>query len=364
MLSKITNKYLKYAIIAAIIVAAVFITPYVLGIFSPFIVAAIIAIPSQKLVKFLQRRLKIPRTISSALIVLAIVTLIGGLIVYLVYQLALEARGLVYNLPYIITDLRAQLDGISERFDDFVLTLPPEVGAFLDNILLDIQQGLTGTLTPDAGDAIPAVWSVAGNVTTTLFYIIIVIMSAFFLIKDYDKIIAYFRGKMSEASVEKWLRIRKSLSVGFLSFIKAQLIISFVTFVIVSIALLILDVNHAIAAAFFIGIADFVPVFGPGLILIPWMIIAAISGEWVLLIGLLALQIICFIVRNILQPKILSSQVGIHPLLTLMSIFIGFYLFSVWGLLFGPIVALLGASLYHSFKAENMETAESVESEN
>jgi len=354
MLNETTQKYIKYALITIAVVALVWLFPYVWRLISPFVVALIIAVPCNKLVKLLERKFKINRSISSAVIIVSIVVLLGGIVAYLVSQLILELQIIINNLPEMLSQLGQQFDGLLLRYVAFYETLPYEWQEFWGNLPYQTQESLTGLVTQGAGGAARA----AGNFVTWFalwtFYTLVVILSAFFLIKDFDTIIEFIHKKVSADFARKAKHIRDSIRTGFFSFLKAQLIMSLITFVMVSVTLLIIPgVNHAIVAAFFIAVVDFLPIFGTGLILIPWAIISAISGDWTMVLILSILQVVCFLVRNILTPKILSAQIGIHPLLTIAGMFVGLRIFGVAGLIFGPIIALLCVNLYNAVKSTN-----------
>ena len=351
MFAEQTRKYIKYALIAIAIIAIFWLFPYVWRLISPFVVALIIAIPCNKLVKFLERKCKINRSISSAVIVVSLVVLLGGIITYLVSQLVSEVQIIIENLPEVISGIGQQFDRLLVRYIAFYETMPYDWQEFWANLPYQIQEALTGMVTQGAGGAARA----AGNFVTAfaswIFYIFVVILSSFFLIKDYDNIMAFIRKNVSDNFARKAKHIRDTIQSGFLNFIKAQLIIMSITFVVVSATLLFLNVNHAIVAAFFVALVDFLPIFGTGVILIPWAIISLIEGNWAMAIALTILQVVCFIGRNIITPKILSTQIGIHPLLTIIGMFVGLHLFGIAGLIFGPILAMLCVSLYKAVKS-------------
>ena len=114
-----------------------------------------------------------------------------------------------------------------------------------------------------------------------------------------------------------------------------------ITFAELSVGLSIIRIENAVLIAFVISIFDILPVLGTGGIMIPWTIIAALQGNYSLALGLLIVYIIITIIRNILEPKIVGSQVGLHPLVTLMSLFVGAQLFGVLGLFGLPITLSL-----------------------
>jgi len=356
--SKDYGKYIRYAIVVAAIVAAYFVVPQAMRVFSPFIVAFIIAIPCQKLAKFLERKLKMPRALASILIVVLIILLLGSLVWYLVYQFVREMQTILLDIPNTIENLRYQILN-----SDFVLALPPEVSGFLYGLLAEIQENFVSIITPDMDGAIPAAWGFFTSLTSGLIYAMALILSAFFFIKDYDSIMKWISGSLPQSWLKNLRHFRKTVLSGFWIYIKAQLIIMSITFVIVTAGLFGLGTPHALVMAFFVALVDFIPVLGTGTILVPWAAILLITGDLFTGIGLLVLQVICFITRNIVQPKILSAQIGVHPLLTIISIFVGFTLFGVPGLIFGPLIAILAAEAYKSFVRQREEKEKQLELE-
>ena len=91
----------------------------------------------------------------------------------------------------------------------------------------------------------------------------------------------------------------------------------------------------------YLTIDDILPVLGTGGIMIPWGIISLIMGKWVLGLGLLALYLIITVIRNIIEPKIVGHQVGLHPVVTLLSMLAGLQLFGIIGLFGFPITLSL-----------------------
>ena len=49
-----------------------------------------------------------------------------------------------------------------------------------------------------------------------------------------------------------------------------------------------------------------------------------------------------------IEPKIVSSKIGLHPILTLMSMYVGYRIFSIGGMIFGPMTLMLIISLYRA----------------
>ena len=114
-----------------------------------------------------------------------------------------------------------------------------------------------------------------------------------------------------------------------------------ITFIELSIGLTLIDINHAVLVAFIIALFDILPVLGTGGIMIPWTMLTALQGNYTIALGLLVIYVVITIIRNIIEPKIVGSQLGLHPVVTLCSMFVGAQLLGVIGLFGFPIALSL-----------------------
>ena len=138
------------------------------------------------------------------------------------------------------------------------------------------------------------------------------------------------------------------LKKALFGFIKAQLTLISITAVIILIGLLILRVDYAITIALVAGIVDIIPYLGTGVVFVPWIIYVAIGGDMGLAIGLGVLYIVVLVQRQIMEPKILSSNIGLDPLATLIALFVGFKLIGFLGLIVGPVTLVIISTLYRA----------------
>jgi len=121
-----------------------------------------------------------------------------------------------------------------------------------------------------------------------------------------------------------------------------------VTFVELAVGLTILGVSGAPLIALGIAVFDFFPVLGTGGIMIPWIVLEILRGDFTLAIGLAVLYAIVSVVRGFIEPKIVGGQLGQHPLLTLCAIYAGFQLMGFLGMVLLPIIAQILVSLHRS----------------
>ena len=128
--------------------------------------------------------------------------------------------------------------------------------------------------------------------------------------------------------------------------IKAYALLLGITFLELCAGLWLLGVRYFLPIAAGIALLDILPVLGTGTILIPWVLISFLTGNRSFAVGLLLLYLFITIARNFLEPKIVGDCIGLHPLVSLVSIYAGLYLFGVTGALLMPCFVLTANFLY------------------
>lgn len=113
------------------------------------------------------------------------------------------------------------------------------------------------------------------------------------------------------------------------------------TFLELTIGLYVLGIENALVIAFLIAIFDVLPVLGTGGIMIPWILICFLNNQIKTCVGLLILYLVITVIRNIIEPKIVGKQIGLHPLLMLLCMYLGAKLFGFLGIFILPILILI-----------------------
>ena len=86
--------------------------------------------------------------------------------------------------------------------------------------------------------------------------------------------------------------------------------------------------------------------FGSGTAMIPWAVISAVNGDIKLALAIIILWIIMSIVRQLIEPKLISNHIGIHPIFTLIAMYTGFKVIGVLGMFVGPIVLIILKNIF------------------
>ena len=179
----------------------------------------------------------------------------------------------------------------------------------------------------------------ATSLPIVILSIIFTIMGTFYFSYDRERITGYFHNTLPVPVMKRFLLIRDGVFVAFFGQIKAQIFISFVLMLIIIAGLMILGEPYALLLGVLIGIADVLPVIGAGLFLNSWAIVALIMGNYYMAVGLFVIYLVTITVRQIIEPRIVGKQLGLYPLVTMVSMFAGFRMAGTLGLIAGPLAA-------------------------
>ncbi len=192
--------------------------------------------------------------------------------------------------------------------------------------------------------ALPAVAKTAAEwVPAALIFITVTLLACYYFSADdgaLGEILKKAIARVTPPSLQdKVYPLGRRLSRLGRQYLRAYLFLGFLTFLQAFIGLAVLKIPYAFLLALAIAIVDVLPLLGTGVILIPWALIALLTGNVPLAIGLGILYGITTAVRQILEPKLIGDGLGLHPLLSLVTMYAGLRLFGVWGMILAPLVA-------------------------
>ena len=101
------------------------------------------------------------------------------------------------------------------------------------------------------------------------------------------------------------------------------------------------EISYPFVLALIIALVDILPVLGVGTVLNPWALWMLITGDYGFALALFITYLIIFVVRQFIEPKLVSKQFGIHPLITLMAMYAGLRIIGLAGLIIGPIILMV-----------------------
>ncbi|HJA93330.1 MAG TPA: sporulation integral membrane protein YtvI [Candidatus Eisenbergiella merdipullorum] len=326
-----------------IIIAIIYIClKYALPFFAPFAFGFVIAFLLNWPIRWLTKKLRVPRVLPAILLTALFFVAAGSLITFLGFRAFASIRQLIGALPSLYsTMLLPLLMDLFSQLEVALSALDPSAVAVLEDISRDVTGSLGSAVSSISMSAISAISSLAASVPGIFLNLVITIIVTFFMTIDYPKITEFILRQFPEGGRKVLFEIREYVCGTLIKCILSYALILFITFTEISIGLTVLRVPNAILIAVCIAIFDILPVLGTGGIMIPWAIISLITGDFFRGFGLLILYLIITVIRNIIEPKIVGHQVGLHPVVTLASMLAGLNLLGVIGLFGFPITLSL-----------------------
>ena len=323
------------------------VVPKVLKLFAPFVIGWIIAMIANPLVRFMEKRIKIVRKHSSAIIIVLVILAVVGALYGISYFLITQISSLMTDLPDMIVSVQQLLENASLRFMKLYDVLPVSVQGLLDGLILSIQETLKGFVSSgDAADIGGFASTVAKNVVDFAFKAMITILSAYFFIKERENFASVIKKSLPEGIIRSYNIVVDNFKVAFGGYFKAQFKIMAILTVIMFIGFEIMRVDYSFLFAFLIALLDFLPFFGTGAVLWPWAVIELFAANVPRAICIMVIYLICQIVRQILQPKMVGDSIGISPFATLTFMFIGYQLYDAIGMILGIPIGMVVVKFY------------------
>ena len=329
-----------YGGIAALAVLVFF--KYLFSVILPFALGFLLSLllrPAMRLIRF---RTNVSRKIISAVLV----SVCGAFVFFILYLIA--AR--LYNEGReLVTKLSSNMQG------DTLVSLKniPVISS-----LISAAESAGVDVLKTAGhffeEKIPSlVGSIAEFLPNLIFFFAAFVFSAVYFLSDYDKIRTFCRGKLSGGMFSRLGFIKRKSVSALCGFLKGYFIIMMITFAELFVGFLILGINYALLTASVAAVVDILPILGVGTVLLPWALYEFSVGNAVRAGGLCVLFIIISGVRQFLEPAVLGKKVGLHPLFSMFSMYLGFKLFGFVGMLFFPFLSSLVGEIIHSSSKES-----------
>ena len=361
------RKFIINILYFAIILAIVWvILEWGLSLIMPFIIAFLISWALQRPIRFLSEKLRVHKKILAIFLVLLFYCTIGLLIALLIIKSFSAVGELIASLPALYeAHINPLIGKIYDSLESSFIRLDPELMNALATLIQDSAASIGEILSGLSMTLAGAVSGAASSLPGFLIRLLLMVISTFFISMDYDRLMGFILRQFNDRTQELFFQIKKYIIGTLFVCIRSYALIMSITFVELSIGLHILRVENAFLIALLIAVFDILPVLGTGGIMIPWAIITFLLGNYSLAIGLAVLYVVITIIRNILEPKIVGGNIGLHPVVTLISLFVGAQLFGVVGLFGFPIFLSLLVNLnkngtIHLFKMD--ESKESTES--
>ncbi|WP_096189702.1 sporulation integral membrane protein YtvI [Evansella halocellulosilytica] len=319
----------------------------------PFFIGLLCSLIFLPIVNFLERTFHWKRSVAVFSVMITFVLFFLSVVTFLIAEMVVGLSYLTKELPFYIHEA---VDLMHQWFDSIILPLYENFRTITSQLSSDQQTTIHHSLESvfqDAGAQIGLLIqqllnSLADlllslpNAMTVFFF---ALLASFFITKDWPKIVSWLRHHTPQRAQSLFSKLVDQWKEAIVGYVFAQLTLVTMTGCIVLIGLWLIGVKYALTTALLIALVDLLPYLGTGIVFLPWIIYAFVTGEFGLSIGLSILYAVAIIQRQLMEPKVMSQHMGISPLALLVTLFACYQLFGMVGLLLGPAILIIIQSI-------------------
>ena len=326
----------KYLVKLVVVTAAVyFCVEYLLPIFLPFLIAYLLKVILRPMINWLETRWGLKRKIVTVVLLVLITGILISLVVSFAGVLSVQIKKLIQNSEYY----EEKVDKVTNQA---CIVVEKYSGIESQDIKHCLDKGVEQIF--EFGQDSEIVYIVMNKSVSTIriliewiVLMITTILAAYYMLAGSN----IKKEKKENKQKEMWLNeirgIARRVTSVCSAYVKTQLIIMSITFVICLISFLIIRNEYAFLIALIVGALDALPLIGVGVILVPWGIICLLMGNYFNAIVILLAFVVCYFAREVLEPRLMGNQIGITPLMTIASMYVGYKVFGIIGVVLGPI---------------------------
>lgn len=321
-----------------------------LSVCLPIILACLVGTVLQPVVNLLQVRFRLSRTWGSLLVLLVFLGAIGTVVYLLVAELIKELLELSLQLASLSQSVdTGRINLLLDRLRSFLVGLHLPASSVQEVLsgfrgILDLLKNLSQLLLKE-------LFYLFSSLPGYLVLLMITVVASYFVTRDYHLIRRGIIRLLPDKWRERVMRTAASLRLALFGYLKAEIILISITGMESLIGLNVLGVKYAHLLAILVALFDLLPVLGPGTFYLPWSVWMFITGNVRMGIGLLILYGIIIVVRQLLEPKVVGESIGLHPLTTLIALYLGLSLLGIWGLILGPASVIAYKAFFQQQKA-------------
>jgi sporulation integral membrane protein YtvI len=358
------NTLISFAYFALFALIYYFFIKYAFWMLFPFIIAFAVAMALQRPIKFIARKTPLKMKAVSIVLVLLALILVAAILGVAIYALVNEFMNFFDYLKAKLSNGPEVIETIKTYIENLLVHLPRTVSNYLrttiDNMTASVlnlaeKTEETAQQTSSSGGLslsmlstpLNGILSTAKRLPVIFAALLVGLVSCVFMTSDYPALTGLVKNSISDEHEQTITRAKHIITGVLGKWVKSYALLLFITFCEVSLGLEILKLTGLYTGGYIIVIAictallDILPVFGTGTVMIPWAVISLFTHHIGFGIGLAVLYVIITVLRQVLEPKIVSSNVDVHPVITLMSMYLGIQVFGVLGVFILPITVVV-----------------------
>ncbi|MBQ8548022.1 MAG: sporulation integral membrane protein YtvI [Lachnospiraceae bacterium] len=341
------DKYVKLYKVIGVTAGVYLAFRYALPLFAPFVAAYLLAGAVRPVVLFLKRRLHIPMSVGGGLVLFLLVAVLGTGLIFLGKLLVEQIVRFIENYGGYRDAAMGAAERFCSRVDGWFSLKAGTAGEMMHTGLARVEKAMDDDILPKLSkQSVAAMGSFAYGVAG----VIITFVAAVLLLGEKEK---YAKGYRRSPFYAEAKQVLGRLSEAGVAYLKTQGILMLLVGLVCTVGFLFVKREYALLLGIGVAVFDAFPVLGSGLILVPWAVVCLLQGNYGSMVILIVMYLLCIVVREGLEPKLLGNRIGIPPLYTLMAVYVGVELFGFWGVILGPFGLVIIRAVLDTEKEEH-----------
>lgn len=338
---KIDKLFLKRILyLIGITMGVYLIIRYLLPLIIPFLIAGILARLLFPVIKLVHEKIKLPYRLSSIILVSVVVILFVIVIGVIGYYIFNQTKELITNYPFLKARVLKETTRICSCCDEWLGIKSGKIYSMVSDAAIYIGNNWSDKVMPVITRN---VWSMCIGFGKSVVVLLFVIIGTALILDEFKEITIDFRRSYI---YNKMFPVVKSIKDTMWAYLKTQFIIVLIVTAICTVGLIIVGNPYALILGLGIAIIDAFPILGSGSIFVPWAVYCIFINDYLSAAVFMTVYVICMIVREVLEPKIMGQQTGLRPIYTFISFYVGIKLFGIAGILLGPLGAVVIRNIY------------------
>ncbi|MEN6348051.1 MAG: sporulation integral membrane protein YtvI [Syntrophomonas sp.] len=356
-LQRYLKVFVKTAIVVLVLLAVYLLFIYVFPVlgkimahlpklFLPFILAVLMAVIIEPVVNLFERKTRLNRSWS---VIFSLLLVVGGFISFLALIISRIISDMTRLSPLVVSYSGQVSNRLISAIGDFKLfylslNLSPQMQA---TIQTQVEKGIKAASIL-MEQTINGMIHALAMLPNAIIFLMIATVATFFIIKDRALLRTFVLKFIPGSARSKSREVVAELFRALTGFVKAYSILISITAIITMVCLRILGIDYIVTIGIIVGLMDILPILGPGTFFIPWIAWHFATGNVRMGVSLLVVYLLISIVRQFMEPKIVGDNIGLHPLATLISLYVGLQLGGVEGMILGPVLLVIIIASYRA----------------
>lgn len=321
-------------------------TKYLLPLAAPFLLGAALALAAEPGVRFLTGKLRLPRAAASGIGVGAVFLAICTVFTLLVGLMLRELRVVAGILPQMELTARSGMEALQNWLLALSQRASPGIRSVMQRNVNQLFSGGTELLDTLTRKALGMAGNFLVQLPDSALGLGTAVLAAFLTSAELPRIREFVRAQLSRKPVQSALCFLTSLRATAGQWLIAQMKLISITCLVLMAGFLLLRVEYAPLWALIVCLVDALPILGTGTILVPWSLVCLVQHQVPRALGLLGIYVVTAVLRSTLEPRLVGRQLGLDPLATLISLYVGFRLFGLPGMILSPLLVITVLSMF------------------